>query len=166
MKIVEEKDATSAEKAITEINTDVMRLILSNWRQRWTSSAENAQKEYYFTDCPRLSPDAGQTVAALNCSMHQPLGVNTRVISRMPPGTFSMQGAGQADGARRDDEVPEQTVIEPQVEIGLDTVIKLFTSITGLKIRADCVIGPHAVLEGPLDIPAGTTIGPFVHQQG
>ena len=75
--------------------------------------------------------------------------------------------SGRRCGRRGPIEVPEQTVIEPQVEIGADTVIKPFTSITGhVKIGADCVIGPHVVLEGPLDIPAGATIGPFTHQQG
>ncbi len=169
VKIVEEKDATPVQKEITEINTgcyafDSQQLASTLDKIR----PENAQKEYYLTDCPRLMLDAGQTVAALNCFERiEALGVNTRV--QLADAAKHIQQAALArlmlHGVTI--EVPEQTVIEPQVEIGADTVIKPFTSIAGhVKIGADCVIGPHVVLEGPLDIPAGATIGPFTYQQG
>jgi bifunctional UDP-N-acetylglucosamine pyrophosphorylase/glucosamine-1-phosphate N-acetyltransferase len=63
--------------------------------------------------------------------------------------------------------VPEQTFIDPQVQLGADTIIEPFTHISGAVVIGDnCRIGPHAVLQGPLQIPAGTTIGPFQHVKG
>ena len=60
--------------------------------------------------------------------------------------------------------VPEQTFIDPQVRIGVDTIIEPFTHISGAVVIGDnCRIGPHAVLEGPLEIASGTIISPFQH---
>lgn len=169
LKIVEEKDATPAERAITEINTgcyafDARYLLETLDRLR----PENAQKEYYLTDCPRLMLEAGLTVAALNCfEPVEALGVNTRI--QLAEVTRTIQHAVfhrlMLHGVTID--CPEQTVIDPRAEIEVDTVIHPFTSITGhVRIGADCEIGPHVVLEGPLTIPTGTTIRPFTHRRG
>ena len=57
---------------------------------------------------------------------------------------------------------PSQTYIDPRVEIGRDTVIYPFTSISGaVTIGENCQIGPSAVISGPVKIDGGTTIGPF-----
>lgn len=169
VKIVEEKDASPAEKAITEINTgcyafDSQQLLATLDQLR----PENAQREYYLTDCPRLLLEAGKTVAALNCfEQIEALGVNTRVqlaevthtIQRSVMQRLMLHGVTI--------ECPELTKIDPQVEIDPDTVILPFTTITGsVKIGADCRIGPHAVLEGPLELAAGTVIDPFTVQRG
>jgi len=167
VKIVEEKDATPEQKAITEINTgcyafDSQMLLAALDRIR----PENAQKEYYLTDCPRLMLEVGQPVAALNCfEPIESLGVNTRVqlsevtrtIQQATHQRLMLQGVTI--------EQPELTVIDPQVEIDADTVIRPFTSITGaVKIGPNCIVGPHAVLEGPLTILAGSKIGAFTHR--
>lgn len=167
VKIVEEKDATPEEKAITEINTgcyafDSQQLLGALDKIR----PENAQKEYYLTDCPRLMLEAGQTVAALNCfEPIESLGVNTRL--QLAEVTRTIQDATlhrlMLHGVTIEN--PAQTQIDPQVEIEADTVIRPFTSITGpVKIGANCVIGPHAVLQGPLTVLPGTIIGPFTHR--
>lgn len=167
VKIVEEKDATPEQKVITEINTgcyafDSQQLLAALDKIR----PENAQKEYYLTDCPRLMLEAGQTVAALNCfEPIESLGVNTRL--QLAEVTRTIQEATlhrlMLHGVTIEN--PAQTQIDPQVEIEADTVIRPFTSITGaVKIGANCVIGPHAILQGPLAIPPGTTMGPFTHQ--
>jgi bifunctional UDP-N-acetylglucosamine pyrophosphorylase/glucosamine-1-phosphate N-acetyltransferase len=169
VKIVEEKDATEAEKAITEINTgcyafDARQLVGALDRLR----PENAQKEYYLTDCPRLLSDSGQVVAALNCfAPIEALGVNTRV--QLAEVSQTIQEAVfqrlMLNGVTIEN--PAQTVIEPSVEIEPDTVIRPFTTIRGrVTIGANCVIGPQVVLEGPLTIPPGSTVEPFTHRRG
>ena len=64
--IVEEKDATPAQAAITEVNlsTYVFRpdALLSALQQL---TSNNVQGEYYLTDCPGVLIAAGQTVVAL-----------------------------------------------------------------------------------------------------
>lgn len=169
VKIVEEKDASPTEKGITEINTgcyafDSQELLATLDKLR----PENVQREYYLTDCPRLLLEAGQTVAALNCfEQIEALGVNTR--EQLAEVTRHIRNSVlhrlMLHGVTID--VPEQTVIDPDVEIDPDTVIHPFTSITGkVRIGANCEIGPHAVLEGPLTILPGTTIGPYSHRRG
>jgi bifunctional UDP-N-acetylglucosamine pyrophosphorylase/glucosamine-1-phosphate N-acetyltransferase/UDP-N-acetylglucosamine pyrophosphorylase len=64
--IVEEKDATSEQKQITEVN---MSCYVFNSRDLLYAldhlRAENAQREYYLTDAPGLLRKAGCKVAAL-----------------------------------------------------------------------------------------------------
>jgi bifunctional UDP-N-acetylglucosamine pyrophosphorylase/glucosamine-1-phosphate N-acetyltransferase/UDP-N-acetylglucosamine pyrophosphorylase len=77
--IVEEKDATPAERAITEVNlsTYVFRAdaLLAALRQL---TANNAQGEYYLTDCPGVLKAAGERVEAL-CVLKpcEALSINT-----------------------------------------------------------------------------------------
>lgn len=64
--IVEEKDATDQQRAIQEVNVstyvfDAAELCWALDRLR----ADNAQREYYITDCPGLMLAAGKRVAAL-----------------------------------------------------------------------------------------------------
>jgi bifunctional UDP-N-acetylglucosamine pyrophosphorylase/glucosamine-1-phosphate N-acetyltransferase/UDP-N-acetylglucosamine pyrophosphorylase len=77
--IVEEKDATSAEKAITEVNLSTYLFqapaLLSSLRQL---TADNSQGEYYLTDCPGVLKAAGEIVLALNVLQPcETLSINT-----------------------------------------------------------------------------------------
>ncbi len=64
--IVEEKDATPEQKAITEVN---MSTYVFNCRDLVYAldrlKNENAQKEYYITDCPGILKAAGKKILAL-----------------------------------------------------------------------------------------------------
>jgi bifunctional UDP-N-acetylglucosamine pyrophosphorylase/glucosamine-1-phosphate N-acetyltransferase/UDP-N-acetylglucosamine pyrophosphorylase len=78
--IVEEKDATPEQRAIKEVNlsTYVFRpdALLSSLRQL---TANNAQGEYYLTDCPSVLKADGQRVDAL-CVLQpiEALSINTK----------------------------------------------------------------------------------------
>lgn len=64
--IVEEKDATPDQRAITEVNMSCY--VFNNADLLWALDrlkAENAQREYYLTDCPGLLLQAGKRVEAL-----------------------------------------------------------------------------------------------------
>lgn len=168
-KIVEEKDATAEQKLIREINTgcyafDSQSLLASLDQIR----PNNAQGEYYLTDCPRVMMDAGKTVLALEAfNMVEALGVNTR--EQLAEVTRTLLKAAMTQWMVNGTTIvsPENTYIDPQVKLGADTVIEPFTSITGaVTIGDNCHIGPHAVIEGPLSIAAGTTIAPFQHVKG
>jgi bifunctional UDP-N-acetylglucosamine pyrophosphorylase / glucosamine-1-phosphate N-acetyltransferase len=77
--IVEEKEATPAERAITEVNlsTYVFRpdALVSALQQL---TANNAQGEYYLTDCPGVLKTSGERVEAL-CVLKpcEALSINT-----------------------------------------------------------------------------------------
>jgi len=77
--IVEEKDASPEERALTEVNmsTYVFRPADLLWAlERLT--ADNAQGEYYLTDCPGVLKEAGRRVLALNrLQSTEALSINT-----------------------------------------------------------------------------------------
>lgn len=168
-KIVEEKDASAAEKQVQEINTgcyafDSQSLLKSLDQIR----PNNSQAEYYLTDCPRVMKESGGKVVALETfDMVEALGVNTR--EQLAEVTRTLQKAAMSRWMVNGTTivVPEQTFIDPQVQIGADTVIEPFTHITGAVVIGDnCRIGPHAVIQGPVNLPAGTTVSPFQHISG
>ena len=79
LRIVEEKDASMTEKTVTEINTGCYAFdgpaLLSSLAKL---EPNNAQGEYYLTDCPAILKAAGETVTAEPClTIEEALGVNT-----------------------------------------------------------------------------------------
>ncbi len=78
-RIVEERDATPEQKAITEINTgcyafDGPALLSALDKIR----PENVQREYYLTDCPAILRSEGRTVVASpSFTIEEAMGVNT-----------------------------------------------------------------------------------------
>lgn len=78
-RIVEDRDATTEQKAITEINTgcyafDGPALLSALDRIR----PENDQAEYYLTDCPAILKADGRTVVATSTfTIEEAMGVNT-----------------------------------------------------------------------------------------
>jgi bifunctional UDP-N-acetylglucosamine pyrophosphorylase/glucosamine-1-phosphate N-acetyltransferase len=164
LRIVEEKDATVDEQAIQETNTgcyafDAQHLLGSLDQIR----PDNAQAEYYLTDCPRVLLRAGQRVIAAQCfDFVEALGVNTRVqlaevartIQQATLTRLMLAGVTIID--------PQQTQVDPRAQIGADTVIEPFTVIRGAAvIGGDCRIGPHVVIDGAVQIPSGSVIAPF-----
>jgi bifunctional UDP-N-acetylglucosamine pyrophosphorylase/glucosamine-1-phosphate N-acetyltransferase len=65
--IVEEKDATAEQKQITEVNLSTYVFNAADLLAALSLlRAENAQQEYYLTDCPALLLQAGKLVKALD----------------------------------------------------------------------------------------------------
>ena len=164
LKIVEQKDATPEEAAITEINVGCY---VFDSRRLFSALAEirpnNKQGELYLTDCCGILKARGETVvAAKRLDIVEALGVNTRAqlvdVHRAMQQSFLDRL--MAAGVTIVD--PAQTYIDLRATIGPDTVIGPFTAITGAaQIGSNCRIGPHAVVEGSAKITDGTTIRPF-----
>jgi len=78
--IVEERDATEAERAITEINSGLYAGPAELFAELLPMVAnENAQGEYYLTDCIALARRHGRPVTAVKGPIESTLGVNDRV---------------------------------------------------------------------------------------
>lgn len=77
--IVEEKDATPEQRAIKEVNMSTYVFAPAPLREALEQlTAENAQGEYYLTDCPGVLKAAGKSVLALNALQPcEALSVNT-----------------------------------------------------------------------------------------
>jgi bifunctional UDP-N-acetylglucosamine pyrophosphorylase/glucosamine-1-phosphate N-acetyltransferase/UDP-N-acetylglucosamine pyrophosphorylase len=77
--IVEEKDASDAQRAITEVNMSTY--VFASGDLLWALerlTADNAQGEYYLTDCPGVLKQAGRRVVAVNALQPcEALSINT-----------------------------------------------------------------------------------------
>jgi bifunctional UDP-N-acetylglucosamine pyrophosphorylase/glucosamine-1-phosphate N-acetyltransferase/UDP-N-acetylglucosamine pyrophosphorylase len=77
--IVEEKDATPDQRAIREVNMSTY--VFDAGDLLWSLdqlTADNAQREYYLTDCPGVLKKAGKTVVAANVLQPcEALSINT-----------------------------------------------------------------------------------------
>ena len=86
-RIVEEKDATEAQRAIREVNTGIMALPARAPRKRGSTrlSNDNTQGEYYLTDVIAAAVADGVAVEVRHpAGAHECLGVNSKVGARRP----------------------------------------------------------------------------------
>ena len=154
-KIVEEKDATVRERQIKEINAgiycfDTEKLL----RALGGLSNQNAQGEYYLTDCIEVLSRQGELIGAYTVADPlEVLGVNDRVALAQAEKFMRRQinEVHMKNGVTLID--PEQTYIGAQVQIGQDTVIYPGTILKGeTVIGEDCQIGPFTQL---IDVTVG-----------
>jgi len=168
LKIVEERDAAEAERAVKDTNTsnyvfDCRKLFAALDRVR----PENDQNEYYLTDVIAIMAADGDRVGMVTTAdPDEGLGPNSR--QGCAEATRKIQARHMA--RLMDEGVtivrPELTSVDASAEIGPDTVIMPFTVIEGpAKIGAGCRIGPFAhVLRGAeiadgAEVPAFTEAG-------
>ncbi len=161
-KIVEDRDATGAEKQIHEINvgtyvTDGPFLFdaLDKLQPR------NAQGEYYLTDIVSLAVERGLRVSAL--AVHEAaegMGINTReqlaaaeqTIRRRICAHWMQEGVTLRN--------PAMTSIDADVAIGRDTVIHPDVTLEGRTIIGeDCIVRSHT------RISDSTQVGNFVEMK-
>ncbi len=162
--IIEEKDATNAQRKIQEINSGtyiVESRFLFDALQK--ISPENEQKEYYLTDIVKIAQQAGKPVFAFKTDAEEVLGINSRadlaqaeaIIQKRITRHWMDAGVTLVDPAR--------TRIEAEVIIGADTIIHPGVSLAGnTTIGENCVIKDHCVIEDAI-IESNVTVGPFAH---
>lgn len=181
-RIVEDRDANDAERAIREINVGTYVVdgeFLFTALEKLDPS--NAQGEYYLTDIIRLAAEQGRTVAAVVLAdPDEGLGVNTRrqlavaeqVVRRQIRDRWLDAGVTMID--------PASTWIDAAVRIGKDTVLYPNVTLEGTTVigedcrlrsntrLTDCVVGKgveildHCLFTGS-HIEDDARLGPFVH---
>jgi bifunctional UDP-N-acetylglucosamine pyrophosphorylase/glucosamine-1-phosphate N-acetyltransferase len=159
LRIVEEKDASSREKTIREINTGIYAFEAPFvFEALQNLSRDNAQGEYYLTDVVALARSAGRTVCALTAAdPEETMGINDRlqlaqagvVMRRRINETLMRNGVTLVD--------PESSYIDPRVEVGRDTVIH-----PGAHLRGATRIGSHCIVE-PGVVVTDCVIGDGAH---
>ncbi len=180
-RIVEEADATPAEKAIREINAGLycfavpaLREVLGELR------ADNAQGEYYLVDVVPALLARGLGVAAVAAPEPElVLGVNTRAelaraeanLRRLVCDRWSERGVTFLD--------PATAYVSPLAELGPDTTVGPFTVIAGrTACGVGCELGPGSYVRDSRlgdgvrvffsvveesELGDGVTVGPFSH---
>ncbi len=148
--IVEHKDATEAQRNITEINTGMMMMNgadLKCWLD--ALSNDNAQGEYYLTDVIAMAAAEGKVIQAAHPDeVVETEGVNNRIhlakleraLQRWNAEELMTAGATLADPARID--------IRGKVTTGNDVFIDINCVLEGEVVLGDNVsIGPNCVLK-------------------
>ncbi len=148
-RIVEHKDASPAELAIDEINTGIMAIDaarLKTWIPRLGN--QNAQGEYYLTDCVEMAVAEGVAVkGVLIADADEAMGVNNRrqlaeverIHQRRLADALLEQGVTLLDPARID--------IRGDLVCGRDVIIDVNCVFQGRVVLGDGVrIGPNNVI--------------------
>ena len=148
-RIVEARDASAAELSIDEMNAGTYAFDEALLREAVAGfKNDNAQKEYYLTDAVAHFVGRGKPVKPVLVDNHlHTLGINDRVELALARREMNERLCAQymREGVTIVD--PSTTYLEPELEIGRDTVIYPNTQISLLsKIGEQCVIGPNTRL--------------------
>ncbi|MEP1382917.1 MAG: bifunctional UDP-N-acetylglucosamine diphosphorylase/glucosamine-1-phosphate N-acetyltransferase GlmU [Paraglaciecola sp.] len=158
--IVEHKDASEAQKQITEINTGMMIMAGSDLK-RWLNNlnSNNAQGEFYLTDVIAMAAAEGKTIKASHpSSAIEVEGINNRMQLANIERAFQFEQAQQimAKGVSLAD--PHRFDVRGELTVGQDINIDINTVIKGkVSIGSDVNIGPNCVLID-CDIADGASI--------
>jgi len=163
--VVEQKDASTAELAIREVNTGVLAgsaSLLASLLSRVGNA--NAQGEYYLPDALGMAVSDGLSVAVMVTEeISDILGVNDRLQLEQLERRYQItracdlmrEGVAIRDRQRID--------IRGQLFCGRDVTIDVNTVFEGQVILGDGVsIGANCILKD-VEIAAGTVVHPFCH---
>lgn len=182
-KIVEECDATPAEKVITEVNTGAYwfncSVLLDALEGISAMYEKNGRKEYFLTDAVEVilekklnavAFEAAKSDAARGAKNRVQLQELTEIARHNIMRKHMLNGVSIP--------CPDGIIISPEAEIGVETEILPGTAIKGKTvIGSGCVIGPNTYIENSKigdnvslystycyssEIKNGTSIGPFV----
>jgi bifunctional UDP-N-acetylglucosamine pyrophosphorylase/glucosamine-1-phosphate N-acetyltransferase len=182
VRIVEERDASPAERQIREINSGIYAFDLDPLFEALRGIAsQNAQGEYYLTDLVAIYRRRKRPVETFTVANPDEIrGINSRTelaeVSRIV--RQSKNEELMAAGVTLVD--PATTYIDPNAEIGADTVIHPGVIIEGhtrvgnaCEIQAhvrivDSTIGSHVAINSfslisGASVADGAAIGPFAH---
>jgi len=166
--IVEEKDATPAQKAISEINTGMM-VLPTHALKKWLRAlrASNAQGEYYLTDVIAMAVKDGVPIRTTQAEdAYETVGVNSRdqlaALERVHQLNLAKQlldaGVSLADPARID--------IRGTLVCGTDVFIDVGCVFEGaVTLGSGTQVGPYCVIRNS-EIAHDVTIHAFSHIDG
>ncbi|WP_188707523.1 bifunctional UDP-N-acetylglucosamine diphosphorylase/glucosamine-1-phosphate N-acetyltransferase GlmU [Polaromonas eurypsychrophila] len=182
--IVEHKDASEAERTLSEIYSGIMAVptrLLRGWLARLDN--KNAQNEYYLTDIVKFAVADGVAVVAHQITdAAQVAGVNSPVqlaelerVYQLRIATALMeQGVRLADPARfdvrgtldcaQDVEIDVNCIFDGAVTLGEGVRIGAHCMIANASIAAGAVIHPFTHIDGEklgVQVGEGALVGPF-----
>src|SRR5450830_1215241 len=180
VRIVEQKDANEAERAIKEINSGIM-VAPTRLLKKWLGDIknENAQGEYYLTDIVALAvADGVPVVSAQPSAQWEVAGVNSkvqlaeleRIHQRNIANRLLEQGVTLMDPSRidvrgelicgRDVTIDVGCVFEGKVELGDGVHIAAHNVLVNARILAGAQIKPFCHIEEAV-VGEASLIGPY-----
>ena len=181
VRIVEYKDATEAERAITLCNSGVVMapapLLLE---LAGAVSNDNAAGEYYLTDIVALANQRALRASIVTCDEAETLGINTR--AELAAAEAAFQGRARAEALAsgvamaapetvifaydtvvgRDAIIEPHVVFAPGVTVESGARIRAFSHLEGCHVSRDAIVGPYARLRPGAELAEGAKVGNFV----
>ena len=180
-RIVEFKDATDEERAITLCNSGVLCADRGTLFDLLSAVGNaNASGEYYLTDIPALARARGLGATAVTCDEAETLGINSRAELAAAEAAFQARARAGAldDGVTltapetvffaHDTVIGRDVVIEPNVVFGpgvtveTGATIRAFSHLEGCHVSRGAVVGPYARLRPGAELAEDVRIGNFV----
>jgi bifunctional UDP-N-acetylglucosamine pyrophosphorylase/glucosamine-1-phosphate N-acetyltransferase len=179
-RVVEHKDATAAERQLSEVSALVYAFEAAALRAAVGKlSTDNVQGEEYLPDVVGILVAEGRIVRAVKAPAAETAGVNDRVQLAAAHRTYNdrLLHRHMLAGVTITD--PATTWIDAEVQLAADvTLLPNVQLHGGTVIAADAVIGPdctlrdttvgrastlHRVVADRAEVGAGVTVGPFAY---
>ncbi|WP_170395719.1 bifunctional UDP-N-acetylglucosamine diphosphorylase/glucosamine-1-phosphate N-acetyltransferase GlmU [Ruegeria arenilitoris] len=180
-RIVEFKDASDEERAITFCNSGLLACDAQTlFSLIDTVGNDNAAGEYYLTDVVEIARARGLKVTAVACDEAQTLGVNSRTDLAAADAVFQANAraelldlgvtlmAPDTVFLAADTVIGRDTVIEPNVVFGpgvtveSGATIRSFSHLEGCHVSRGSIVGPYARLRPGAELAENARIGNFV----
>lgn len=180
-RIVEFKDATAAERAVTLCNSGVI-MAPSGLLFSLIDAVgnDNAAGEFYLTDIVGLAVARGLHCGTVTCDEAETLGINTRAELAAAEAIFQTRRRTEIMDAgvtliapetvflAADTKIGKDCLIEPNVVFGpgvtiaAGATIRAFSHLEGAVVASGAIIGPYARLRPGADLGNGAHVGNFV----
>ncbi|WP_372571356.1 bifunctional UDP-N-acetylglucosamine diphosphorylase/glucosamine-1-phosphate N-acetyltransferase GlmU [Ruegeria jejuensis] len=180
-RIVEFKDASEAERAISFCNSGLLACDAGTLFDLIAAVGnDNASGEYYLTDVVELARARNLNVTAVACAEAETLGVNSRADLAQADAVFQAaaraalleQGvtlmAPETVYLAADTVIGRDSVIEPNVVFGPGVTvesgaqIRAFSHLEGCHVSRGAVVGPYARLRPGAELAEDAKVGNFV----
>ncbi|MDB4053410.1 bifunctional UDP-N-acetylglucosamine diphosphorylase/glucosamine-1-phosphate N-acetyltransferase GlmU [Octadecabacter sp.] len=180
-KIVEFKDASGEERAVTLCNSGVI-CAKSDVLSELVSavSDDNAAGEYYLTDIIGIARSKGLSATVVECAEAETMGINSR--AELADGEVAFQArarrAAMDNGVTlqapdtvyfsHDTYIGSDTIVEPNVVFAVgvtvenNATIRAFSHLEGCHVSRGGVIGPYARLRPGAELAEDVKVGNFV----
>lgn len=177
--IVEEKDASAAQRRITEINSGIYAGPTALFQDLLARiQNDNVQAEYYLTDCVQLTVADGRSVAAIPGPEAAVLGVNTRTqladlemklqherrqqlmdagVTMIDPNSVYVLGQVNCEP---DVVIHPNVTLAGHVHLGGGSEIGFGSHLTNVTVARDVLVKPYVVMEGA-QVGEACQVGPF-----
>ncbi len=180
-RIIEAKDATDKERAVTLCNSGVIMAdagTLMGLLQKVGN--DNASGEYYLTDVVALARAQGLRAGVVTCDEAETLGINTRTELAHAEALFQTRARAAAleNGVTllapetvffardtvigRDALVEQNVVFGPGVSVESGARIRAFSHLEGCHVSRGAQVGPFARLRPGAELAEEARIGNFV----
>ncbi|SFD81327.1 bifunctional UDP-N-acetylglucosamine diphosphorylase/glucosamine-1-phosphate N-acetyltransferase GlmU [Roseivivax sediminis] len=180
-RIVEWKDATEEERAITLCNSGVLAADSATlFRLIDRVGNDNASGEYYLPDVVALAVAEGLSATAVACGEAETRGINSRAELAGAEAAFQASARNRlmADGVTlqapetvflsydtaigRDAEIEPNVVFGPGVTIESGARIRAFSHLEGCHVSRGAIVGPYARLRPGAELSEDVHVGNFV----